>query len=298
MTNRSWLLAVLAVCLIALCSEAGFAIPSLGGPTGIATLPNAAIAPMKVVDTALTYQKARVSNLVASSSMYGGPTTLVRKSEDLRVWSLQALTGVTDEAELWAAYSTVRDATDSHVWGIGGKMLLPRLIRLPGTSLAVGASYQDWVGAVAEVGVTGGGPALLVADQKVTKAYLVATRDLSQPKGETPRSGPRPGTHLLGSAGLLYMRVAPGIGDSDTVIRPFFGLEIKGEDGAELGLEYRWRDDHVDSKAVTSAFLRYRFSSESTIEIGTSNAGPTGTGLDDRKPFIRVGYSIPIAALY
>jgi subtilisin family serine protease len=301
MMKTWWIAAVLVMGLIALSGSVGLAIPSLGGPTGIVTVPTASIAPMKTLDAAFSYQKATATSVVAAAGMYGSAPA-VEQPEELRVYSLQALTGITEQAELWAAYSRVRDARDSHIWGLGAKMALPISRRLNGASVAIGASYQDWVdGLVTQTAAMyqGGAPGLVVTDGKVVKAYLVATKDLTELKGAKPEWAPRTGTHMLGTAGLMYLRVAPGIGESETLVRPFLGLEVKGSgDGTELGLEYRWKDDDLDAKAVFSAVLRYRCSADFTAEIGTSNAGPVGTGLDDSKAFIRVGYVIPMEAVY
>jgi hypothetical protein len=86
-------------------SGVGFSMPSLGGPTGIVSVPNALIAP-RSLEMALSYQK-----LTTGEGMYDGDDTVwslqalagSMYNEDDTVWSLQALAGLTDKAELWAA---------------------------------------------------------------------------------------------------------------------------------------------------------------------------------------------------
>jgi hypothetical protein len=259
-------------------SGVGFPMPSLGGPTGVVTVPNALIAP-RSLETALSYQK-----LTIGEGMY---------HEDDTVWSLQALGGIADKAELWAAYSTIRDGDDAHMWGVGGKLALTREPQ-EGISLALGASYQQLSNSLAMYDESIG-PFDISADEKVTKAYLVATKDLA----------PGAGTHTLASAGLMYMRArasasAFGIShsESESLTRPFVGLEFMSPRGSGLGLEYRWKDDTLDSKAVMSAVLRLALSKEFKAEVGTTNADPVGFGMDDQNLFFRLGYSVPLGAGY
>jgi len=257
-------------------SGIGFPMPSLGGPTGIVTVPNALIAP-RSLETALSYQR-----LTTGEGMY---------DEDATVWSLQALARVAERAELWAAYSTIRDGDDAHMWGVGGKLALTREPQA-GISLALGASYQQLSNSIAMYDESLGAFDI-AADEKVTKAYLVATKDLA----------PGADTHALLSAGMMYMRarasasaLGVSLSESASLTRPFVGVEFMGHGGSGLGLEYRWKDDTLDSKAVMSAVLRLPLSKEFKAEIGTTNADPVGFGMDDQNLFIRLGYSVPLGA--
>lgn len=289
MTTRLWTIPVLAGLLtLALCGV-GFAMPSLGGPTGIVSVPNAYVAPMKSLDLALSYQKAKMAlNEVTNPS--GESTSEV---EDLTVWSLQALTGVAEQAELWAAYSAVRDGNDSHIWGLGGKVALTKEPQEDAT-LAIGGSYRKWVEAFTEsILETGGMYSSVSSDAKVWDAYIVASKDFTPLKGEKWEWGPGGGTRMIGSAGLMYKKV--DVTDfSESLTRPFLGVQFIGAAGTSLGLEYRWKDDTLDEKAVFSAVLQHKFSAEVTAELGTTNASPIGTGLNDQNVFVRVGYSFPM----
>jgi hypothetical protein len=255
-------------------------MPSLGGPTGIVTVPNALVAP-RSLETALSYQK-----LTLAEGMYG-------ENQDATVWSFQALGGIADTAELWGAYSTVRDEESAHMWGVGGKLALTREPQ-SGISLALGASYQKLRTSFAMYDENLG-PFDIGADEKVTKAYLVATKDLA----------PGAGTHTLLSAGMMYMRArasANAFGmsssESESLTKPFVGLEFLARHGAGLGLEYRWKDDTLDSKAVMSAVLRLPLSKEFKAEVGTTNADPAGFGMHDQNLFFRLGYSVPLGESY
>lgn len=281
MTKRLWTLSLLAAFLVVVGSGAAFAIPSLGGPTGIVTVPTANVAPANGLQTALTYQSLETGSL----GMYG-------PAEDITSWTLQVLGGVSDQAELWAAYSTVSSSNDFHTWEIGGKMQIA-----PGsddtTKLAVGASYGSWQDVVgplaAALGMYGSGTG---RDVDILKAYIVATRDFTPMAGESWEWSSTPSTRMLGSAGVMYISVDPSGGSSESLARPFVGFEFIGPEGTVLGLEYRWKDSDLDAKAVFSAVLRHPFTPALSAEIGTTNAGPGGFGLDDQDIFVRLGYDI------
>jgi len=275
MTKQFWTLSVLAVFMIAAGSSIAVAMPSLGGPTGIVSVPTAAIAPSDQLQTALTYQ---------SQEMYGG---LV----DVDYWALNVLGGVADTAELWGAYAlanqeTPTDSETAHMWAFGGKYQFAREPE-DTASLAVGASLEKWSDTMAMYGA--------VTDVDVIKAYIVATKDFT-PMGGESWEWTDGGTRTLGTLGLMYIDIDPDAGESESLTKPFVGLEFIGAGGTTLGLEYRWKDSDIDEDAVFSAVLRHPFTPEWEVEVGTTNAGPGGIGLDDQDIFVRVGYTIPMAA--
>ena len=285
---RLWTIPVLVGLLLTAACGVGLAIPSLDGPTGIVTVPNASVAPLGSLQTALSYQKFKMAKMATPSG--------TAQTEDMTAWSLQLLTGVADKAELWAAYQSISDGGDSHIWGIGGKVQLAKEPE-EAASLAVGASYQKWADAFVAELVTGGGmygQPVILEDAKVLKAYIVATKDFT-PMTTGSWEWNEGSTRMLGSLGLMYIDVDPDAGDSESLTRPFVGLEFIGAGGTTLGLEYRWKDDDLDAKAVFSAVLRHKFSREIEAEVGTTNAGPSGIGLDDQDFFVRVGYNFPIS---
>ncbi len=58
MSKRMWILAALVMVLVAMGSGAGYAsMPSLLGPTGVVTTPNALVAPMGQIQTVVDYQR-------------------------------------------------------------------------------------------------------------------------------------------------------------------------------------------------------------------------------------------------
>jgi hypothetical protein len=290
---RLWTIPILVALLLSAACGVGFAIPSLNGPTGIVTVPNAYVVPLKSIDYALSYQKFKVMNLVEAADMYGG-SALSETPNDMTAWSLQALAGVADKAELWAAYQSIQDHDNSSIWGIGGKVQLAKEPE-DSTSLAVGAGYRNWIDAfTTEITTTTGlGTPIVIAsttdNAKIWNAYIVASKDFTPMKSEKWEWGPGGGTRMIGSLGLVYLN-ADVPGTSESLTRPFLGAEFVGAAGTTLGLEYRWKDNDLDEKAVFSAVVRHQFSPEVTAELGTTNANPVGLGLDDQNWFVRLGY--------
>jgi hypothetical protein len=228
-------------------------------------LPNALVAPQGQLQTALTYQQWTIG-------MYDGDA-------DATLWGLNVLGGVTEKAELWGAYASVdpdiEDADTLTGWGIGGKY---QFIAEPtGTaSLAAGVSLEQWDFEDDNI--------------DVTKAYLVASKDLTAMTGGEWGDSP---TKILGSLGLIYMNLDFDSED-DSLTRPFAAIQFMGAGGTSLGLEYRWEDDDFDSKAVFSAVLCQQFSPEIAAQVGMTNSQFNGLGADDQDIFVRLGYTFGI----
>jgi len=278
MKKTLWTLPLVAALLV-VGSGFAYAIPSLAGPTGIVTVPTAAVAPEGELQTALTYQ----SQQIAGQGMYGGDM-------DVSLWQLQALTGVSDEAELWAAYALADQETPTvsetaNMWAFGGKYQLTREPE-DQTALAIGASIEKWSDVI---GMYSG-----AQDIDAWKLYIVATKDFTPVSGDAWEWSAGGGTRILGSVGIMYMSIDPDMSDRESLTRPFVGLEFVGVGGTTLGLEYRWKDSDLDMDAVFSAVLRHQVSPECSVEVGTTNATMFGLGLDDQDFFARIGYNFPM----
>lgn len=296
MSKRIWLFAALAAMLVLLGSSAAFAVPSLGGPTGVVSVPNALIAPMGQVSGAVSWQRLADYQLRTPFT----PTAL-QGEEDVNVWSAQVLGGVSDQVEAWASFATTDDALDSNAWGIGAKW---QIVREPDAqaTVALGASFQQGSGDAQ----LGEGLSMYSVDNDidVTKVYLAVTKDLT-PAGLTGEWGT--GAKVFGTVGLLWADASvdetittPDSVDafdaSETLLAPFVGVEFMTLDCTAFGLEYRWKDSDVDEKAVFSAVLRQQFPNGIFGEIGTTNADPLGFGLDSMGLFARVGYTFGLGA--
>lgn len=281
MTRKLCTLALLTAVAVFAAGGALQAMPSLAGPTGIVSVPNALVAPQGQLQAALSFQSQ-------SQEMYGG-------SMDVNVWQLNLLAGVTDEAELWAAYALADQESPTasetaHLWALGGKYQLTREPK-DQAALAIGASMESW----SDLAMSGDMYGLGLGDVDVIKAYVVATKDF------TPMTGGAwdynaATTRILGSLGIMYAKVDADLGEDESMTRPFVGLEFLGTGGTDLGLEYRWKDDDLDEKAVFSAVLTHRFSNKIEVQVGTTNAGIAGVGLDDQDIFVRLGYTFPMNA--
>lgn len=319
MIKKLWVLPVLVACLLALGSGAGFAMPSLGGPTGIVSVPNALVAPVGALEVAGTWQKLTETSVISQNmysdalaayqtaasramrnaqSMYGASTF----NEDYNVWGIQALSGITDGAELWAAYQgTSGGDLNPKFWGFGAKYQFMREPKDP-FFLAIGASYQkgDGSGQIALANSAYSGPLDVSIDEKVTTAYVALTKNLT-PTG-IQGSQWTAGSKLYGTVGLMYKKDDGGItvdgvdvsSGSDSLTEPFLGAEFEMSDGTTLGLEYRWKNDNFDDKAVFSAVLRHQIANGFAVELGTTNADPLGYGQHDQNIFVRVGYTFAV----
>jgi hypothetical protein len=282
MSKRVWLLPALAMLLVAVGGSAAFAVPSLGGPSGIVSVPNALVAPTGQAAVAVSWQQMSESlNLYEA----GG-------SGDFSTWSLQVLGGVAEGAELWAAYSNANDVLDTTTWGVGGKFQFAREPDSPVT-LAIGGGYRSGSG---DARIADALDMYATIDQDVTSwnAYLAASKDFT-PTGMTTEWAS--GTRIVGTAGLLWANrnLDLRLGDesyspNDTLVEPYIAVEFLGTEGTALGLEYRWKDSDIDQKAVFSAVLRQCFPNGFFGEIGTTNADQFGFGLEDQNFFARGGY--------
>ncbi|MCJ7749899.1 MAG: hypothetical protein MUQ65_02205 [Armatimonadetes bacterium] len=282
---RSWLLVVLTAALLVSSGASALAIPSLGGPTGIALLPTAKIAPVNEWQTAVGYRSFNTTYMYAYEEV------------DMSLWTFNALKGVASDAELWIAYTRATNGEDTDVWEYGGKYqlserILPRTGFLAGTDIAIGASLGRWANAL-----TNADPLLpFYTDTETLRAYFVVTTQLV-PGGDSDWDWEAaPSTRIIGTAGMLYLRVSPDALSGDTLLRPFLGVEVIGQTNLTLALEYRFKDSGLEDDALFSALVRYPIDRSTNLEVGLSNASPIGLGHGDQDLFVRLGYSFPVSA--
>jgi hypothetical protein len=282
---RSWLLVVLTAALLVSSGASALAIPSLGGPTGIALLPTAKIAPVNEWQTAVGYRSFNTTYMYAYEEV------------DMSLWTFNALKGVASDAELWIAYTRATNGEDTDVWEYGGKYqlserLLPRTGFLAGTDIAIGASLGRWANAL-----TNADPLLpFYTDTETLRAYFVVTTQLV-PGGDSDWDWEAaPSTRIIGTAGMLYLRVSPDALSGDTLLRPFLGVEVIGQTNLTLALEYRFKDSGLEDDALFSALVRYPIDRSTNLEVGLSNASPIGLAHGDQDLFVRLGYSFPVSA--
>ncbi len=201
MSKRLWLLPVLVTVLVVLGSTAGFgSMPSLLGPTGVVTTPNAMVAPMGMIETVLTYQRLDGFNQeLGAVDMYDSfsVTQNIDRNETNNLWGLEALAGVANGAELWAAYSKDNSDVSLKTWSGGAKYQFPNCSK--NVNVAIGASYRKASGStdVAEVDSVSTSRAVYAlgdfsVDGHSWDAYLVATADLERDERLLLRRRPSP----------------------------------------------------------------------------------------------------------
>ncbi len=278
---RLWLAIALAAALLAACGAPALAVPSLGGPTGIVALPTARVAPADEWQSAVGYRNFR------AGFMYGGPI-------DVSLWSFQLLKGVSSDAELWVAFTRASDGEDTEIWEYGGKYqlgehLIPRSGILAGTDIAIGLSLGRWADALSMYDSE-----LFFTDKRLLRAYFAITKQLSPPyTGEWPWDiGTQ--TRIVGTLGLLYLQVSPDLGDRETLLKWFLGLEIIGTGRITFATEYRAKESDLEDDPIFSTLLRYMVDDQMDLEFGLTNASPIGLGLGDQDLFLRLTYSVPL----
>jgi len=281
---------VLAVVLIAGAGASALAIPSLGGPTGLVMLPTARTAPPTDWQTAIGQRDFR------PEFMYSDTT--------LSLWNLNALKGVSTDAELWIAYVRATNGEDTNVWEYGGKYrltdrVLPNLTGyFADMDIAVGASLGRYPDALVGETVSMYDAQLVpvLTDIETRRFYIVATKQiLPYQVGEWEWEA-APSTRVIGTAGFMYLRVEPDQGSTQKLYRPFFGVEVIGRNNLALVLEYRVKDSDLEENALFSSMIRYPIDTSTDLEGGLTNASPIGLGQGDQLLFIRLGYKFPAAA--
>jgi len=146
---------VLALALTAL------AYPTLSGPTGLLTVPTAAVAP------------GGQFQLAADLQYVDGTDELV---------PLRALYGIGEKFEVGFTYlPEVNDANDT--WGVNGKYVLP--YTLGGAAWAIGAAYSDSDN-VSTIGASLSATKEFAQGFKGTAALLYADRDVDEVAGSNP----------------------------------------------------------------------------------------------------------------
>ena len=247
--------------MLALGAIAGWAYPTMSGATGLVTLPTAEVVPQGVVDIAVDYQ----DNVGEAIEMYD--------TEDVQIMPIRATIGVAESLEVWGGYTLVKveDWDDAKLWNVGGKYQIMSEAAGDDVSVAVGGSFGKFDNDI---------------EVDVTNAFLVASKDIStsvapnQPIGAT--------AHL----GVIWIDLEDTDID-ESLTEPFIGLEIFGEKGASLVVEYRFKDDSLDDSAPFSAALRYPIGeSPLMIQVGTTNAAFAGIGADDNEFFVGLCYTL------
>lgn len=270
------LVVLVTVLALALCAGAAWSYPTMQGATGIVVLPTADVAKNGTVNLAVDYQKVDTAKALGLSSLIYDEFTgeFIEVEADLgdtTVWPVRATVGLGGTAEFWGGYTFLEgDDFDGNNWNVGAKYAFMTEAK-NGFDLAIGGSY--------------GQTDLDFADDDLTtwSAFLVLSKTF-MPCTESQPS-------IRGTVGGIYQDFSDGFID-DSLFEPYLGLEV-GYDQFQLGLEYRFEDEDIDTDAPFSAVLRYQFKENPLwLQIGWSNAILlNGIGTDESEFFAGAGYS-------
>lgn len=292
---RSLLPVLLVAVLVAITGAPALAVPSLGGPTGLALLPTADTAPVDEWQTAFGYRSVKVG--ADALGMYGLVDDL-----DVSIWQLSFLKGVASDAEIWVTYQRATNGEDSSIWRVGGKYeigdkLLPRSGFLSDTKIAIGGGmgrYPD--DAITLTHFFGVLDPPLVTDTETLDLYLVVTKQLS-PGGTGTWEWEEPtGTRIIGTAGVYYMDVDFDDFGGETLLEPFVGVAFVTPKDLTLAFEYRTKAEDLEDDALFSYLLRYPVDNNTTVEFGLTNGSPIGLAQAEHDVFARLTYSFPVSA--
>ncbi len=176
-------------------------MPSLLGPTGVVSTPDALVAPMGQIQTVVDYARLEGRALDIYDS------TITRTGE-ANLWGFEALAAVANGAELWAAYSKDNSDFDQKTWGVGAKYQIQGGCGPSNVLFAVGGSYRKATGGFPTFFTGSDDPLFLESDKidgdiKGWDLYAVATADLTA-MGQSTWCG---GGRLLGSVGVIYKKI-------------------------------------------------------------------------------------------
>jgi len=292
---RSLLPVLLVAVLVAVVGAPALAVPSLGGPTGLVSLPTADIAPTDEWQTAFGYRSLKVE--AGALGMYGLVDDL-----NVSIWQFGFLKGVAGDAEIWVTYQRATNGEDADVWRVGGKYevaekLLPRSGFLSDTKMAIGGGigrYPD--DAISPANFFGVWEPALLTDTETRDLYVVLTKQLTPAGGDTWEWEEPTGTRIIATAGIYYMDVDFDLLGSETLLEPFFGVAFLTPKDLTLAFEYRTKCEDLESEALFSSLLRYPVDKSTTVEFGLTNASPIGLAQGDQAVFARLTYSFPVSA--
>jgi hypothetical protein len=227
---------ILSVLLFLAAMGAGFAYPSLVGPTGLAVHPTADVPNAGQVDSAVDFQNTK--------DFFGD------------VWLGRTTFGATDRLEVSLGYMRAEGETrwdTGHMWQVAAKYLL---LDRPEDDLKVsaGAGYlkfnADWE-------VSGSG------------CYVVASKYLHRAASKQPGD-----INVRGHLGVVYggfKEHEPGFHETGTLFKPWLGLELIGQRGTDLALEWRPRTAKWEDHDIVAVTLRHPVDDKLSVEVGTTN---------------------------
>ena len=168
--------------------------------------------------------------------------------------------GAMQNLEVGVAYDALKaGGNDINPWGINAKYAFPNLFW--NANLGVGAVYYS-------------------GDQSTSiwQLYAVASKQLMNNPA------------LNGSLGVNWTQAKAG-GVTNSAFRPFIAVDATLIDKLDLGVEYQFKNDDIDSDAMYSIYARYPFTDALSAQVGYSNATALVAGGDDSAFTVGVNYA-------
>jgi hypothetical protein len=244
---------LLSALLLLMAIGTGFCYPSLVGPVGLAVHPTADVPAAGEVDLSVDFQDTK--------DFFG------------EIWLSRLTFGATDRLEVSVGYTAVQGQTsfdEGRLWQVAAKYLL---LDRPdqGLKVAAGTGYLQFTNSWDVHGFGG---------------YVVASKDLTSPERQ------RDQIRLRGHLGVIYggFKEHEGLTEfSDTVFRPWLGLEAITPRGTTLAVEYRPRTSSFETHDIVGAVLRHPFTERLSAEVGTTNVFSDG---EEQAVFLGLSYRL------
>ena len=243
---------------------AAYAYPTLTGPTGLATLPTAAVAPAGQLQIAADYYDTEGDSTIPLRVLYG-------VGGNLEFGLLYAFSNQSMVLEVEDDFALTFDADNT--WGLNAKYALP--VDLAGFQFAAGAQYLTSDFAVTVVDLLGEFPTeeLASIDTNTTQVYLVGTRAFTLGGDGSPA--------LNGTLGLNWTRMKLDLTGEEIVpesisesgFRFFGGLEALFANNLSLAVEFQTEEEDLGDTDMLWSFVgRYPFTPSLSAQIGYTNA--------------------------
>jgi hypothetical protein len=250
---------ILGIALALVCAAQAY--PTLTGPTGLVTLPDAAIAPAGQLSVAADWYSQDFDGILGEAI------------------PIRALYGVGDTFEI-GALLWMQD--DNDAFGVNAKYLTP--LTFGNMAWAAGGQFLSFDD----------------ADANVTQLYFAGTRDFTEAiEGMAGISGTIGvnWTNVEGPSFPLSTSQAfrvPGVDNS--AFRFYLALQVLLMNNLLLMAEYQTEESDLgETDPVMSLGARYSFTESLTGQIGITNGVGT-LGWDDKKLFAGVSYAFGMGA--
>lgn len=254
----------LAAGLLAI-AGAAFAYPTLAGPSGLVSLPNAEVVKSGLFDVAVDYYNTKENTTFVDD--LGNTFTVEGKNS----WPIRALYGFDNTFEIGAAYDA--DAiVGKGFWNLNAKWKTP--LKFGGWDWALGALY----GQSSSVHV-------LTESSKFTASQVYFAGTGCLPLGEGAPA-------IYTTVGVNWTQVK-FFGDKNDGIRFYLGADAMVAPKINILAEYQTKLNDLDVEAMWGAALRYAITPALSAQVGVSNGPIVGAGKS--KFFVGVEYAFGLS---